>query len=131
MPLWRWQKASRLGGSHLHRDSTGAVPSGTAPFFASGPARRPLVALVLDQLLEAVDDREVAVRVDMPDVARVQPPVGVDRLGGRLRIAEVAAHDLRAAEADLAILPGVELRTGDHVHDLRDCVRRERADRAR
>ncbi|MHB8671994.1 MAG: hypothetical protein ACYDAD_15785, partial [Acidimicrobiales bacterium] len=25
--------ASRFGGSHLHRDSSGAVPSGTAPFF--------------------------------------------------------------------------------------------------
>ena len=40
--------------------------------------RRHLVALVLDQLLEPVDDEEPAVLVGVADVAGVQPAVGVD-----------------------------------------------------
>src|SRR5207247_10256247 len=91
MPLWRWQKASRLGGSHLHRDSTGAVPSGTAPFFVSGPAwqppdggssggrcRRERVALPLDEdppedlarrrLGDCLDDLDAADPLERGDV---------------------------------------------------------------
>ena len=47
--------------------------------------RRDLESLVLDQLLEPVDDVDVAVRVDLGDVARVQPAVGVDRRRRRRR----------------------------------------------
>ena len=46
---------------------------------------RDLEALVLDELLEPVDDEEVAVLVDVPDVAGVQPAVVVDGGGGGLR----------------------------------------------
>ena len=47
---------------------------------------RDLEALVLDQLLEAVDDLEVAVGVDDGDVAGVQPAVLVDGRGCRLGV---------------------------------------------
>jgi hypothetical protein len=39
-----------------------------------------LEALVLDQLLQAVDDEELVVIVDMPDVAGVEEPISVDRV---------------------------------------------------
>ena len=44
--------------------------------------RRHLEALVLDELLEPVDDEQVAVVVDVADVAGVQPAVVVDGGGG-------------------------------------------------
>ena len=53
-----------------------------------------------DQLLLAVDDREEAVVVDRADVAGVEPAVGVDQVGGRLRPLVVAGgHDRPAARA--------------------------------
>ncbi len=54
-------------------------------------------------VLEAVGDLEVAAGIDGPDVAGVQPAVGVDRLGGRLGgVIEVSDHHHLAAREDLA-----------------------------
>ncbi len=56
----------------------------------------------------------------MADVAGVQPAVGVDHGGGGVGPAEVALHDLGAADEDLAgfahpeVLAGV--RQGDDAH---------------
>lgn len=44
--------------------------------------RRDLVPVVLDELLAAVDDVEVAVRVDGRDVARLEPRCSAVRRGG-------------------------------------------------
>ncbi len=57
-----------------------------------------------DQLLLAVDDLHEAVVVDLGDVAGVQPAVGVERLGGLLRLVAVAEHHELAADEQLAVL---------------------------
>ena len=58
-----------------------------------------LETLVLNEFLEPIDDPDVAVIVDMGDVAGVQPTVGIDgRLGCRL-VVEVASHYLWSANA--------------------------------
>src|SRR5215203_4118189 len=56
-----------------------------------------------DQILPAVDDVEVAVRVDIAEVSGVQPPVA-HRLRRQRRVAPVALHHRRGAAADLADL---------------------------
>src|SRR6185437_14977201 len=61
-----------------------------------------LVPFDLDQLLQAVDDREIPLGVDRADVACVQPTLLVDGVRGRLGIVQVALHHLRAAYPDLA-----------------------------
>ena len=54
--------------------------------------------------------------VDVPDVAGVEPPVRVDRRRvGRRPVAQVAAHHLRAADHDLAVLAGRERLSGRDV----------------
>src|SRR5215467_12654608 len=50
-----------------------------------------------DQLLLAVYDPEEAVGVKRADIARVHPPLGVDRGGRGLEVAVVALHQQRAA----------------------------------
>jgi hypothetical protein len=80
---------------------------------------RDLVAAGLDQLLEPIDEEEVAVVVEVAEVAAVQPPVGVDGGGGRGIVAEIAAHELRAAEPQLAGAAGTEPHTAVGVDDER------------
>jgi len=92
---------------------------------------RHLVALVFDELLDAIDEDDVAVGVGAADVARVQPAVGVDRARGRLGVVEVAAHHLRAAHAHLALLAWIELGAAAHVDQLALGVGDGRPDRAR
>ena len=70
-----------------------------------------------DQLLLAVDDRQVAVLVELADVAGAVPAVGVDRRGGLLRLVAVAAHQQRAAHQDLAVVVEPELDAGDAAAD--------------
>jgi hypothetical protein len=57
--------------------------------------RRDLKPLDLDQLLEAIGDVQLAVVVEMAEIAGVDPALWVDRLGGRLRVVEIAGEDLR------------------------------------
>ena len=49
----------------------------------------------------AVDDEEEAVLVDVAEIAGVKPAVA-EGLSGRLLAAEVALHDVEAADHDLA-----------------------------
>uniref|UniRef100_A0A182JAX1 Uncharacterized protein n=1 Tax=Anopheles atroparvus TaxID=41427 RepID=A0A182JAX1_ANOAO len=76
-----------------------------------------LEALVLDQLLDTVDDEELAVVVVVRNIAGVQPAVIVD---GTLP-SHVALHDERTLEAQLAALVGPECPASlrvDHLHPL-------------
>src|SRR2546427_8207227 len=58
--------------------------------------RRDLEPLVLDQLLQPIDDREVPVPVDAPDISRVQPPGGVERGRRGLRVVQVSRQDRKS-----------------------------------
>src|SRR5207253_7057674 len=58
------------------------------------PARR------LEEILLPVRDAEEPVRVELPDVARVEPAVRVPALRRRLRTLVVAERDVRAARQD-------------------------------
>ena len=70
--------------------------------------RGDLESLVLDEFLEPVDHVQVAVGVDVPEVAGVQPPVGIDHGRRGLRVVEIALHHLRPAHPDLAVLADAE-----------------------
>ena len=74
-----------------------------------------LAVRVDEDLLLAVRDHQEAVLVDPADVARVEPAVRVDRLGGLLRLVEVALHDVRSARQDLPVRRDAALDAG---HDL-------------
>src|SRR5690349_19548165 len=67
-------------------------------------ARVDVVAAADDQLLLTVDDEEATVLVDPADVARVEPPVRVDRRLRRVRTVPVALHDVVPADRDLTHL---------------------------
>ena len=71
-------------------------------------ARIDVLAAADDHVLLAVDEEEVAVRVDVADVSRVEPPAA-EGFRGRVRVPEVADHDVRPAEADFATLAGSHL----------------------
>jgi len=70
-------------------------------------------------VLEPVGDRQVAAFVEAADVAGVQPAVGVDRLGRRGRVVQVAEHHVRPAEQDLV---GIAARGGDRDLEVGGCA---------
>jgi hypothetical protein len=74
-----------------------------------------LVGADLDELLEPVGAEHVAVVVDPAEVAGVQPAAGVERLGGRRGVVQVALHDLRPPDPQLARLAGAEVGAGGGV----------------
>src|SRR5215213_298519 len=76
-----------------------------------------LEALVLDQLLEAVDDEEVTASVGAGQIPRMQPAVVVEHGGGRLRSIEVTPHHLWAADPQLAAFTGTNLGLAFRVDD--------------
>ena len=84
----------------------------------------------LDQLLEPIDDRDAAVLVDRAEIARAQPAVGRQDLGGGLRAVQVAGHDLRAACPQLAARADPERAAGRGIHDPQLRARHEAPDRA-
>ncbi len=61
-----------------------------------------VLAAADDHVLDAVGDVDVAVGIHVAAIAGAQPAVLGDRRGGRLRLAPVAAHQLFAADPDLA-----------------------------
>ena len=63
---------------------------------------RDVLAAADDDILDASRDVVVAVGIHVPDVAGVQPAVGVDALGGLLGQLVVDLHRDEAAAADLA-----------------------------
>src|SRR5262249_41374986 len=82
-----------------------------------------LVALVLDELLEPVDDVELLLRPDGRDVAGSQETIRIDRVGRRGRVAEIAGHDVRATDPQLARGTGaagdrIDLGPGGRVDNL-------------
>ena len=85
--------------------------SGIAPLSVRLDVRRRhvLAGRVDDQLLLAVDDRDVAVLVDRGHVAGVQPAVVVERLGGAVGQVAVADHDDLRADEQLAVLGQLDL----------------------
>ena len=89
-----------------------------------------LMALVLDQLLQPVDDVPEAIFVDVGDVAGVEPVGGVHGRGGGLGSVEVALSHVRAAEPEFAPLAHAKLPPGFRVDDQRFHVRRKEADRS-
>src|SRR3546814_19459050 len=74
----------------------------------------------LDVLLP-VGNADVALRVDLADVAGVQPAVD-DRARRRLRIVPVALHDQLAAYQDFAILGDAHLNAGKWPSDRAQLV---------
>src|SRR5207247_11154843 len=93
--------------------------------------RRHLEALVLDQLLRAIDDEEPSLLVDVPDVAGAVPAVAVDRIRRVLRPVEIALHDLRSADEQLTLLTYAESGAGDDVDNSYLGVGHDLADRPR
>src|SRR6266540_2391081 len=107
-------------------------------FFFNDTATTEIYTLSLHDALP-IGDREEAVRVDLADVAGVEPAFRVDRLRRRLRLAEVALHHVRAAGQDLAVIrdsdldvgkgaadgpqpPGIRAVDGDHRRSLGQAV---------
>ena len=54
--------------------------------------------------LEAINDEQVPVTVDVADVARVRPTVGIGTLAGGDLVVQVARHDLRTVDPNLTVL---------------------------
>jgi hypothetical protein len=76
-----------------------------------------LETLVLDELLEPVDHVQVPVRVHVPEVAGVQPPVRVDGRRRGLGVVQVSLHHLGPAHPDLPFGAGVAIGAGHRVDD--------------
>ena len=73
-----------------------------------------------DHVRGAVEDRQVAVAVDLGEVVRAEPAVGRDGLGRRLDVVAAAGEERRAADPDLAdalARRGAEAVLLDAVHD--------------
>ncbi|HEX6553684.1 MAG TPA: hypothetical protein VF026_13040 [Ktedonobacteraceae bacterium] len=87
-----------------------------------------LVALVLDQLLDAVNDPKPALLIDDSNVAGVQPAVRVNGLRGSLKIVEVAAHHGRGPHEKFSTLTGGDILTRDGVNNAGLHIRQGRPD---
>src|SRR5438552_4285864 len=62
-----------------------------------------LAAREHDQLFLAVRHREDTVGLELADIARVEPPLRIDRFGRGLGLVQVALHHVRSARQDLAV----------------------------
>src|SRR4030042_2145811 len=69
------------------------------------------IALVVDGVLLPVQHVDVAVLVEAADVARAQPAIGSDGLGGRLRLLPVTLHHLGSPDEHFANLADGQLFT--------------------
>src|SRR6201999_1144982 len=87
-------------------------------------ARVDVVAAADDHVLGPVDDVEVAVLVDAPDVAGIQPSVGGDRGLGGVRQIPIALHHVVAPDLDLTRLPSRDLDSVQINHPHLDAVDR-------
>ncbi|KAB8095222.1 hypothetical protein EE612_023059, partial [Oryza sativa] len=89
-----------------------------------------LKPLVLDQLLDPVHDEHVAVAVDVPDVAGVQPPLAVHRALRLLLPLVVPLHHALAPHAQLPRRVRRQRPPGVRVHELHLQVRQDEPHRA-
>ena len=118
--------SSAVGASAAERSTTNALPtwpsrsSGTpmtaACAIAGCSARNPSISAGIG--VEAADDEHVLLPADdaqparlgeLTEVAGVQPTVGIDRLGRRGRVVEVALHDAVTTDEHLAVLGDAHL----------------------
>src|SRR5690349_21498825 len=88
-------------------------------------ARGDRLALADDHVLEPARDGDEAVSVHMTEVAGPEPALLVERVGVE-RVVDVAAEDLWALHAQLALLAGSDLATVE-VDDARGHAPREAA----
>ncbi len=70
-----------------------------------------------DDVLLAVRDPDETLRVDLGDVPRVEPAVGVDRRGGRLGVPVITPEESLAAEEELISLAQLRLDAVDEPAD--------------
>ncbi|MGY3294065.1 hypothetical protein ACVWW5_006730 [Bradyrhizobium sp. LM3.4] len=89
--------------------------------------RRDLLPAAVDDVLDTADDEEIAVGVEVAEIAGPEPAVAEGRLCCRLVIIVAAAH-IRSAKHDFAVLAARE-RTASLIHD-RDLGARGAADRS-
>ena len=75
-----------------------------------------------EDVLLAVGDRDEAVVVDLGDVARVEPAVGVEHLARRRFVLEIAGEDGRAADQELAVVAEAKLGSGQRRPDGAEAV---------
>src|SRR5262249_27272496 len=71
-----------------------------------------------DDVLLAAGDREVAVPVELPDVAGVEPAVLVDRLPGGRLVLVVALEDVGPADQDFTVVGDPDLASLEGAADL-------------
>src|ERR1700688_1057066 len=65
-------------------------------------ARVEVLAAADHHVLDAADDVAIAFGVDHGDVARMHPAIGIEHVGGFLRLVPIAEHDAVAAGAEFA-----------------------------
>src|SRR5436190_131598 len=65
-------------------------------------ARIYIFAAADDHVLQATLDGAIAASIHRAEISSMQPALGIDRRGGRLRHFEIAEHDVVAARAELA-----------------------------
>eukprot|EP00760_Papus_ankaliazontas_P013997 PhM_4_TR15935/c0_g2_i4/m.241 len=94
----------RRHGVHDDADAVGHHEVVAGVDRLEGLHRDVLAVRVLGQRLHAPDDLERAVLLPLADVARREPAVLAEHLGGLLGLLEVALRDARAADAHLALL---------------------------
>src|SRR5579859_4142243 len=89
-----------------------------------------IVAAGDDQILDAVDQEDIAVLIDIADIAGPERSVDED-IGGLVGTAPIALHHLRPAHADLALLaPGQDLGGIFRIADFDDGAGQRHTDRA-
>src|SRR5258706_335293 len=125
-------KAAEAYSKYIITDMYAKAVQGMSAEDAVKVAEGGLQDLVLDQLLGAVHDEEEALVVHVADVAGVVPAVAVDGLRGLGGAVEIALHDLRAADPQLAFLAHRQLRVraARRVDDLHLGVGHDAAGRA-
>src|SRR5438093_10896598 len=103
------ERLRELAGSFIRLADHSGVGDGRMFAEHRFDLRRPdAESFVLDELLLAVDDEDVALLVDLADVTGEEPSVAKYR-GRVVRLSPVAAHDLWSADRDLTDLTWREL----------------------
>ena len=86
-------------------------------------------ALVLDEFFESIDDEDVAVRINVSDVAGVKPAVGVNSGRRGFGVVEVAQHYLGSANPNFSVGVDIKVIAALDTHDAQLRVRRGDANR--